>query len=70
MQANGAATGADQWTLHYGFALSKRTEITLAYSRLSNDTAGVYSNRETAYGTAGLAGQDMSVVAVGLWYAF
>jgi predicted porin len=70
VQANGASTGADQWTIHYGYSLSKRTEITLAYARLSNEAAGVYSNRETAYGNSGLAGQDMNVFAVGLWHSF
>jgi predicted porin len=63
-------TGATQWTVHYGYALSKRTEITAAYARLSNDSLGVYSNRETAYGTAGLRNQDMNVFAIGLWHSF
>ena len=66
----GSDTGADQWTLHYGYSLSKRTELIAAYARLSNDQFGVYSNRETAYGTAGLADQKMDSFSIGIFHSF
>lgn len=66
----GLSNGAKQWVVHYGYSLSKRTELTAAYAKLSNDTQGVYSNREAAYGQIGLRDQDMGVFALGIWHSF
>ena len=44
IRANGGAgsTGADQWSLQYAYAFSKRTELNFGYTRLNNDTNGRY----------------------------
>lgn len=52
------STGAKAWTASYGYSLSKRTNVGVAYTKLDNDSAGKYNlfalgaNGATAIGTA------------------
>jgi len=50
---NGGAgsTGADQYTLNYGYSFSKRTEVRVHYARLSNDSAASYDFSAATTGT-------------------
>lgn len=66
--AGAGQTGAKQWTLEYGYSLSKRTEVVAAYSRLDNDANAIYDFAARA-GTAGTTG-DRSGYRVGFRHAF
>jgi len=52
---SGANTGANMWTVGYGYDLSKRTALGLSYGRLQNKSAanyGFFYNAQTAFGSA------------------
>ncbi len=70
-------TNAKQYTLAYSYALSKRTDLNVTWSSVSNDTAGQYdfwhpsSNVSGAGGLAAAqAGADPRMFAVGVRHAF
>ena len=46
-------TGADLMAIFYSYALSKRTELSLGYSQISNDPKAVYSKGKTASSAGG-----------------
>jgi len=52
LAAPGGNTGADFWEIAYGYDFSKRTKVKLAYVKLNNDSAAIYS----LGGLAGVAG--------------
>jgi len=65
----GAGSGAMQTTLGYGYSLSKRSEIWLAYTRTRNDVGATYNL--SANPIPGLAaGQDPSGVGIGIMHKF
>ena len=63
----GANTGAQMMQIGYGHALSKRTNASLTYARMSNDTNGRYS---FAGHSATTSGDSSSVFALGLVHTF
>jgi len=73
---NGGAgnTGGNQWNLLYGYSFSKRTEVTLNATRISNDAQSAYDFSTTTTGTAvpgvGNAGATRKGYAVTIFHAF
>ena len=69
-----ANTGADMYTLRYGYNFSKRTELYGAYTRLSNDASANYSTlTATAIGTVGTAstnGSTQAGLGIGMIHLF
>jgi len=72
---NGGAgsTGANQWTLLYGYSFSKRTELTLSAARISNDAQAAYDHSTTTTGT-GLGATNLGATRKGyaatIWHSF
>ncbi len=64
----GANTGAKLFQIGYGHALSKRTNASLTYARMSNDSAGTYML--TGHSGTPRAGDDSSVIVLGLVHTF
>jgi predicted porin len=54
------------YSIMYAYALSKRTEVNVAYTRLSNDSAGLYRLHATTRAT----GEDQSALGVGIRHSF
>lgn len=69
-----ANTGADMYTLRYGYNFSRRTELYGAYTRLSNDASANYSTlTATAIGTVGAAttsGSTQTGLGIGMIHSF
>lgn len=76
-----ANTGANMYTLRYGYNFQKRTELYAAYTRLSNQAGANYSTLGNTAGTIGAAtptaaatintaGSRQSGFGMGLIYAF
>lgn len=69
-----ANTGADMYTLRYGYNFSKCTELYGAYTRLSNDASANYSTlTATAIGTVGAAstnGSTQTGLGIGMIHLF
>jgi len=69
-----ANTGADMYTLRYGYNFSKHTELYGAYTRLSNDASANYSTlTATAIGTVGAAstnGSTQTGLGIGMIHLF
>lgn len=67
-----ADSGANAYTLAFGHAMSKRTNIGLSYTKLDNKAGGSYDLFGIAAngGTATPAGADVSQVAVNVNHAF
>lgn len=63
-----ANTGANQYSLRYGYNFSRRTELYGFYTRLNNDTAASYNFHagNTITSTAGAAGLGATLSGVGL----
>jgi len=69
----GKDTGAKLWVLGYDYALSKRTNIGVYYSRLDNDARGQYVPLfagTSLTGTAPVAGETASTFALGVKHTF
>ena len=62
------STGASQWQIRYVHMLSKRTELTVGYSRLDNKANANYEMGGTS--TNVLPGSDSNAVAVGMVHKF
>jgi predicted porin len=74
-ELNGVANndGASMITLGYDYSLSKRTMAYVAYSRVSNDTAGTYNVTGSGHGTrtaAVGADKDPTAFSLGLVHDF
>jgi predicted porin len=68
-----ANTGAKMFTLGYDYAMSKRTNVGVFFSKLKNDTAGVYQPflaGTSATGTAPVAGESATQFALGVKHTF
>lgn len=63
-----ADSGARQYTLRYGYTLSKRTELFGAYTRLSNDTSGKYDFSNNKIGPN--AGSTLTGLGMGINHTF
>ena len=66
--------GALQWTLGYGYNLSKRTEAYVSYTKLANKAAGTYTltiggAADVTTGTYGV-GSDPQALGLGLRHTF
>ena len=69
----GNNTGAKLWTVGYDYALSKRTNVGVFYSRLDNDARGQYQPflAGTSFtGSALAAGETASTFALGVKHTF
>jgi predicted porin len=69
----GNDTGAKMWTLGYDYALSKRTNVGVYYSRLDNDARGQYVPvfaGTSLTGSPTLAGETASTFALGIKHTF
>ncbi|RJG03610.1 porin [Noviherbaspirillum sedimenti] len=69
----GNDTGAKMYTVGYDYALSKRTNVGVYYSRLDNDANGVYQpfNAGTSFtGSSLVAGETASTLALGVKHTF
>ncbi|MGZ3253044.1 MAG: porin [Burkholderiaceae bacterium] len=67
------ATGAKMWVAGWDYALSKRTNVGIFYSKLSNDTAGTYQPflaGTSATGSALAPGESASTFALGVKHTF
>lgn len=70
-RTNAPSTGARQFTLRYGYAFSKRTEVFGLYSNLSNDTSGTYNfTGLDSITIPGAAGSKLTGLGVGIAHAF
>jgi predicted porin len=67
-----ADTGATQWHLGYDYALSKRTNVGVYYTKLTNKTAGTYDMFALGANgaTATNAGEDARQIYFGMSHAF
>jgi predicted porin len=69
-----ADTGADMYTLRYGYNFSARTELYGAYTRLGNEASANYSTlTATAIGTVGAAttrGSTQTGLGIGMIHSF
>jgi predicted porin len=64
-------TGAKQVSLRYGFDFSKRTQLFVMFSQLSNDTAGQYAmSAQSASAIASAPGATYSGIGAGLQHSF
>jgi len=74
--AEAAATGATHTTLAYNYDLSKRTQLVVAATQLSNDSSashGLFYNADNVIGSIGSsanAGEKHKVNSIGLRHAF
>ena len=66
----GSDTGGDQLSLGYGYALSKRTEGYLFYTRLKNDANARINFAGSHAGIIAANGQDSTVFGVGFLHKF
>ncbi|MGZ5818781.1 MAG: porin, partial [Burkholderiaceae bacterium] len=68
-----ASSGAKLFTVGYDYALSKRTNVGVFYSKLKNDTNGTYQpykSGTSADGSALLAGESATTLALGIKHTF
>ncbi len=71
----GVQDGAKMWVLMYGYSLSKRTNIAIAYGKLTNDVGAAY-NLFTSNGGIGsadatqTAGEDSRLLSLGMRHSF
>lgn len=71
--SNTSNTGANTWTLGYGYDLSKRTSVGLYVTKLSNKSGGTYSpfvSGSTLSGSLLQAGESATQVYAGIQHAF
>jgi predicted porin len=52
----GDDTGAEQWTVGYNYAMSKRTDLFVYYARINNDSNGIYNFDDNAPAAGPLTG--------------
>jgi predicted porin len=70
---NGTSTsndGAKQWTAAYNYNLTKETKIYGFYTRIHNDTAGMYGAGNFNTNVTQVAGLEISSIAVGVRHNF
>lgn len=69
IRANGGAggTGAEQWSIQYAYAFSKRTEVNFGYTNLNNDANGQYNLQTLG---SRVRGNDQDVWVLGTRHRF
>ncbi len=65
-----ASSGAKAFTLAFGHALSKRTNVGINYSKLSNETGATYNLFGGGTSTATVPGADVSQLALTVYHSF
>lgn len=65
-----ANSGAKAYTLAFGHSLSKRTNVGIGYSRLTNETGATYNLFGGGTSTAATPGADVSQLALTMYHAF
>lgn len=65
-----ANSGAKAYTLNFGHALSKRTNVGVAYTRLNNDAGATYDLFGGGTSTAANAGADVSQWSMNIYHSF
>ena len=65
-----SALGANYWTVGYIYRFSPRTEVFIAYYRMTNDKSAQYSPGPTVSGNPVAPGADTSAGGAGIWHAF
>ena len=66
--ASGPNTGVDMWQIRYVHMLSKRTELTLGYSKTNNRNAATYETGGTT--SVQYPGADSSAIAASMRHSF
>ena len=71
----GVSDGAKMWALMYGYSLSKRTSMSLSYTKLRNDAGAAYNLFTNAGGlgsanAATTAGEDVRLLSFGMRHTF
>ncbi|CAN5485609.1 porin [soil metagenome] len=72
-QSGVANSGSKMYVLGYDYAFSKRTNVGVYYSKLSNDAAATYQPYKTGTSSNGstlLAGESASILAFGVKHTF
>ncbi len=74
-KATAAQDGAKMWALMYAYALSKRTNVSLAYGKITNDAGAAFNffgNTATtgSVNSAPLAGEDGRVISFGMRHSY
>ena len=70
---NGTSTtddGAKQWTLAYNYNLTKETKVYGFYTRVHNDTNGMYGLGASVANVTQVAGLEISSIAIGVRHNF
>ena len=71
VNANGASTGARSWMVGYQYAMSKRTNMYLAYTKISNDALANYDFFANGAGMTNLnRGASPTSTSLGIRHAF
>lgn len=65
-----ANSGAKAYTLAFGHSLSKRTNVGIGYSKLTNETAATYNLFGGGTSTATVPGADVSQLALNVFHSF
>lgn len=72
--ANGASTGADQWSLGGDYNFSKNTSVFALYTHIANDAGAYYNFADTTSSVAeagtGVAGATISAFSLGIKHTF
>ncbi len=72
--ANGASTGADQWSLGGDYNFSKNTSVFALYTHIANDAGAYYNFADTTSPVAeagtGVAGATVSAFSLGIKHTF
>jgi predicted porin len=69
----GEDTGAEQWTIGYYYAMSKRTDLFAYYARIDNDSNGIYNfddNAPAAGPLTGIPGAKPAGFSLGMQHRF
>ena len=65
-----ASSGAKAYTLAFGHSLSKRTNVGINYSKLTNETGATYNLFAAPTTTATVPGADVSQLALTVYHSF
>ncbi|MEW5864995.1 MAG: porin [Pseudomonadota bacterium] len=74
--ATAAQDGAKMWALMYAYALSKRTNVSLAYGKITNEGVAAFNFFGNAVGSTGsansapLAGEDGRIISFGIRHSY
>jgi predicted porin len=75
-KATAAQDGAKMWVLMYAYSLSKRTNVSLAYAKINNDTGARFNFFLNVPGSTGsansapAAGEDGRILSLGIRHSY